>query len=933
MRFLQVASRYQVQLGWLRVIADAVGDDRKNIEEVAQILLGCREQFNGWWEDAGHAPPARGIAQPATANRAARIGATYGIHDADNQGALTPLGHVLRMEGPWRGLESPFAWQGSVRWLGLWIVFSVSGDVLLSVLRSWPEGGLESDRAADFMADVLRHMARSTNGESRKMLRNQANRATGELRFARNFLIYPYLEPLRDLGYLETHGRAGGYRLTPAGARLAAVLGDDRNADEWLDDGLHRAFLIAEGESEPQPATADVLPEILENLPTSLLRIPGQIPLSIALLLAQCRLFASRKSFDVRHGTAMLRSVSQRSDGQVRLDGETLCWTTAALQADIWSDTGTLGAAPASAPTHSAPTPPPSATADGGSSLQGNARADVVNEAVEKVQKSEPVETLGDVFSLRWLQGVAVQLQSQTPDRLLQWGGPRAALKRLHDILLAGTEIEAADAMPLQQALDRLAPLDGEPLLRRVVERWGPAVADVALRATLERAERATEGLSTALRARVLDGVHSKTDWECTWVATMALLQDALVVDHRDPTYLLNVLGQLRETVSTNAAVVGFLDELMRPPQPFVYLQQVAGALPSPPPTDGVSVVVLPGVMPHSQIWVHVQARDPVEALRCGRERASHVAAVLSHVRRGNKPAVLSESLSPPNATPCAVPVGLTLPRPAPTDMALSSMTWARPVSGEGDQARLSAVLHALSMDVPSWEIWPAIAQVTADPLLVLPAASALLFARSWLVMAVRQAEAALLDVTIADPSPARLSMLERWLGEDAGAVLEQRRALPSALRAVHPLSLPPQHSHTTIRRLQEEGAVLMAGLDGEAEQRWPWAVSELQQARLALAEPRRLSVLAERQRAAVWSLLTATRTMAAAPVWRRHDSAVHRVTLSQTLDPIVEGAAAAVAAGSALDLHWGAVLDRCDDLMSLSGVAQMDRILEILDD
>ena len=124
MRFLTVASRYQVQLGWLRVIADAIGDGRMGIDEVARILLGSREHFNRWWEEAGHAPPARGIAQPATANRAARIGATYGIHDADGKGALTPLGHVLRHLGPWRAQgDSPFAWHGALRGLGRWMVF------------------------------------------------------------------------------------------------------------------------------------------------------------------------------------------------------------------------------------------------------------------------------------------------------------------------------------------------------------------------------------------------------------------------------------------------------------------------------------------------------------------------------------------------------------------------------------------------------------------------------------------------------------------------------------------------------------------------------------------------------------------------------------------------------------------------------------------
>ena len=52
LRFLQVASRYQVQLGWLRVIAQTIGDGRMGIEGLAEVLLSHREQFNGWWEQA-----------------------------------------------------------------------------------------------------------------------------------------------------------------------------------------------------------------------------------------------------------------------------------------------------------------------------------------------------------------------------------------------------------------------------------------------------------------------------------------------------------------------------------------------------------------------------------------------------------------------------------------------------------------------------------------------------------------------------------------------------------------------------------------------------------------------------------------------------------------------------------------------------------------
>ena len=158
MRFLQVASRYQVQLGWLRVIAASIGDGRMGIEEVAEVLLSHRDRFNGWWEQTGQEGPARGIAQPATANRAARIGVTYGIHDPDS-GRLTPMGQVLRHAVPWQRSDSPLKWTGGTRWLGLWMTMAAAGDVLLTVLRSWPEAGLEAEEAPDFLAELLRALA------------------------------------------------------------------------------------------------------------------------------------------------------------------------------------------------------------------------------------------------------------------------------------------------------------------------------------------------------------------------------------------------------------------------------------------------------------------------------------------------------------------------------------------------------------------------------------------------------------------------------------------------------------------------------------------------------------------------------------------------------------------------------------------------------
>lgn len=973
MRFLQVASRYQVQLGWLRVIADAIGDGRKSVEEVAEVLLASRDQFNLWWEEAGHAPPARGIAQPATANRAARIGTTYGIHDADSQGTLTPLGHVLRHVGPWRGLESPFCWRGPTQWLGLWMVFSVSGDVLLASFRGWPDGGLHAESAADFMADVLRRLARSTHGESRKMLRNQASRASGELRFARNFLIYPYLEPVRDLGYLEAHGRAGGYRLTPSGSRLVAALDDGRSADAWLEEGLHRAFLIADGEPDPQPATAAIFPSVLESLPASIARVPGRAPLPIVTLLAQCRLIEARRWLDLRLSRSLIEEVSARSSGAVRLEGDTLCWEPSALDAALWSPAPRISARAASAGPDSRPlrplsllpltqmprsastrpaSPPRSvrvpaarlvSSAPAASAVAPRPALTLSGERPSAAPQPPPVDasaslveewSLGEGLPVRqrlWLQHVADRLRAPTPGRLLRWGGPRSALACLRSILASGSPVEVADAEPLRAALDALAPLDGEALLRRAADRWGGSVADVALRATLERADRSTERLLSDLRGRVRQGLRGEGSWSRLAAATDALVSDALVLEGRSPSHLLDALRRFLRESDPTAAAERFLDELLASSRPYTYLQQVSGAFPLVPSSGGVTVVEAPGLSPQRQIWVQLSARDASEALRLGRARASHVASVLSYAARCPAPVVVTEALSP--AAPLSTPNvrGLLLSSPPPPPLPLASLIWATPVSGDSDPERLSAVLQSLARAERAPSIWPSLARLAPDPLIVLPAAGALAFAGAWLAESLQQAEAALLDATLTAPTPGRLAVLEQWAGAAAVQDLQRASAAAPILRSLQVPAPPLRPLGDVVRLLQERGLELSAQLGAHIRDRWPLAAERLEQATTALTTPSTLAAIAGVHRAALRDLLAALRTDAPSVSWQHDEPPIRLMALRGALDPVVLDAAAALRSGVPLDLHWGAILDRFDDLRSLSGAVSADRLLEIL--
>ena len=531
-RFLQVASRYQVQLGWLRVIAASIGDGRMSIEQVAEVLLSHRERFNSWWEQTGLEGPARGIAQPATANRAARIGVTYGIHDPDS-GRLTPWGQVLRHAAPWRRSESPLIWRGGARWLGLWLTMSAAGDVLLSVLRSWPEEGIEAEEAPEFIAGLLRIMAESAPPDTQRQMLDQAGRAGGKLRFARNFLIYPYLEPLRDLGYLRVAGKAGGYQLTAEGVLLRTALSDGRSAAEWLTSGLHGAFLSASSLT-PGPLKPALFSSLLSTLPDAL-GGAGGADLQPILLMAQARLSepgVDAAVLEQSDGQTWLQRAADRSGGRLTLSDDRLAWRD--LSSDMWQQP-TQSVTPFPAPA-SAPTTP------------GTARG--------------------------WLQATAALLQPSAPGEVLCWGGPRSALQQLRAWLEAGHPRAAA---PLD-VLDAFPSTPGSAahLRQRVIERWNSDLPGDALLATLRRAQMAAD---VDARAKMADLQADLTAPDAIG-QTRTLLGDAMAVDGWRREELLDQLCQRVAALGEADGAVAFVGDLLAPPTAYTYVQVLDTPLP-----------------------------------------------------------------------------------------------------------------------------------------------------------------------------------------------------------------------------------------------------------------------------------------------------------------------------------------------------------------
>ncbi|MEL6342103.1 MAG: hypothetical protein AAFV53_03150 [Myxococcota bacterium] len=988
MRFLRVASRYQVQLGWLRVIADAIGDGQMSIDEVAEVLLSNRDHFNRWWEEAGHPPPARGTAQPATANRAARIGSNYGIHDADRTGALTPLGHVLRAVAPWRGRESPFAWQGPTRWMGLWMVFAKTGDVMLEVFRSLPSEGLDGEVAPDFMADVLRRLARTAQGEARKLLRDQASRAGGRRRFARNFLIYPYMEPIRDLGYLEAHGRAGGYRLTPDGARLVAALNDGRDAAAWLEEGLPRAFMIAEGGPDPLPSSGSIFPEVLTTLPSGVTTTPGRISLEMMLLLAQAKLVTRRQWIDLRQGRRLLEDAVERAQGMIRLDGGDLIWERGAERGDFWSPAPTAPETPAItrrgmprlkppptrtrtrvvratrpttlptpnkplAPQSRSPGPPdaplvqPVASTPAVAFRQTSPQISLplaedpvavatAPQAVAPMSAPLPVTAapllLGGAPRLRcWLQHVVAQLQPPTAGRPMRGDGPGAALAALGETLKTGGPREDADAQPLRTALDAIAPIDGEALLRRAADRWGTGLEAVALQAAINRARQTCDKLTANLKARVLAGLHGEGDWDTLAAATNALMDDALTLSGRSPVALLDALHSALQSHPPMDAAQQFVRSLLAAPMAYTYVRQVSGALPCVgAPGAAVEIVEIEGPRPQRHVWVRLTAPDAETALRLGRARALRAIDALRYAARLSAPVeLLRETLSPPPAPPSPARADLLLPQTPRPPMSLAHLPWGDP-DAPGDGAKLAAAVVHLSRATQARDTWPALCSLASGPVDALSAAGALAFAAAWLVEGMHQAETALHICTLRDPSPERLAILTRWQGDEAAQKYAQANAFPADLRMMRYPPPPPRALSAVVDTLQGtdlDTAALVAPIQDD----YPLAAVRLAAIQDAMVRSERLAAVADAQRGAIRNLLhrLATFSDGVAP---RPEPPIRLMQLRAVMDPVLEDAARMVALDEPLAMHWGAVLDRFDDLRSLSGPVDPSRLLEILD-
>ncbi len=550
LHFLPKPSEQQYRLGWLRVIARFVGDETRSVQDIAAHLLAQMPRTAEWMRAAGLPHPPLGTMSPTRVRRGARMGINYRIYNEDTQ-RLTDLGHVLREADD--ATQSPFLWQSGMRWLGLYAYMQAAGDVLIPVLHALAQP-THTFPQTRLIRDVLRALEQSAPPPQRAELKRQLdqfntsqsrNPARAQKALRDRFLL-AYLEPVRELGYMQLSERS--YHLTALGERLAAAFTEGTLADEVLDNNLAQLWWSAEGEEATPLDNIEPLLLTMQRLPQSLRASQEEAPLAPLTLLTQCHLISTQ--IHSWTGTApahqLLRSAEREGHPSLSiksglLHGEVhVVWSAEELPAQL------------------APEPPPPHHVKPFSQWALPARHRQWLQLCWALLQDE-----GDCRYLHWTgpQGSLVKLQQLQglPERLLR---SKRAPSRVHNATLKHRKTPLVPADSLPPALVPLelfrAAIQGLPaarLLDALSREWptregkndNRCLKTPGLTALLRRAMRAAQRLPAQLLQRVRewlsasDGAASE-GWPAIQAATAALIFDA----HRLGLW---ELSSLRETM------------------------------------------------------------------------------------------------------------------------------------------------------------------------------------------------------------------------------------------------------------------------------------------------------------------------------------------------------------------------------------------------
>ncbi|UQA63384.1 hypothetical protein [Polyangium aurulentum] len=560
-------------------------------DKLQEALAQQLDASERWLSRAGILEAPRGNVPQSQVDRLARMGVNYGIQSQETM-ALTDLGQVLRTVAPWTESadDNPLAWRGEAKWIGFWILLQAAGDVHIPLLRAWPTEAQTTKEVAAKLTEVLSTLARRAGSEDRQMLRQAAEGTFPERKeFKAHTTLYPYVEPLRDLGYIErTHlvGGGAGYCLTEAGVRLKDALNRfNGDTEALLRSGSSRVFLLGEGHKQLRPAPGIALAEMLATMPPELhvLR-PEEVPLDPAVLLTQAKLLRDTPGawIDRQYARLVLEAVGQRGAKVAIKHGSSaqdlnVAWGSTALleNEELWAvDVGAqdpFGHEPSQAPLVEAasaekPAQPAGSRAHGTTEEHAEEALAVATEPQEERGPDDPEAMLrSDIPApLRlWLQYVDHILTPPAVGQLdvARWGGLATGLTRLKVLLLELSPRRADEKRSLYRDVvlhphastpnrrpHCIHPISClEPMLQRVQEHWvvhrtqelwldGDKDARRSPLHVLERGLLHAPLVARRLRSELIDafldrphGDHSFwKSWDATREATRSIIHDAI---------------------------------------------------------------------------------------------------------------------------------------------------------------------------------------------------------------------------------------------------------------------------------------------------------------------------------------------------------------------------------------------------------------------
>ena len=593
-RVLPTLDQFRLRLGWVRFLLSRSAPEGGEGEVRPEALREAVDRQDRWLSEAGITRPPLGKYSERAAESLLRMGVDLGAWSPRAPRRLTDLGEVTRLvAGAWQA--SPFAWERSARFIGLRLLVGADGDVLLPLLRAWPDEGT-GPAIRTCITEVLSALTDlATTDEERKIIAGQAARTPTD---ADKTVLWPRLEPLRELGYIVRGDTPGAYSLSDAGRLVKDWLtaNAEMRAGIVIESHLPQLHAAGEGLTLIQPAGPEALRHVLRSLPPTLTSGGTAAPIESVALLVHDRFLTTGEGgwATPEQIRALVHSLAARSDGIITLQNAgtqlaaNVAWRDAAVlqQDELWSQPASADAGALTAGWLEASEAAPRADEGSGSLTTEPADVEVIEvPVVASVPPIPPAEAHGAAptpptpnLKAWWAHLLRLVRSDRLSGGSVLHGGPETILMQFALALTEGTPKsikKQREDLPFSAGLDLWlqsveSALDGVvarpeaesarplvALVRRFKEDW-ENVADVspdAATATLQLLVVDRAHRQQVLRAWLLAVLGDATpaspkEWAAIETITRGFIDDALHAMRTGEGIVKNADGGIQSAAS-----------------------------------------------------------------------------------------------------------------------------------------------------------------------------------------------------------------------------------------------------------------------------------------------------------------------------------------------------------------------------------------------